>query len=259
MLIITGDSASGKSVLLHLAIGLLQPSAGEIFINGEAINGLDERKLLQLRSKSMGIAFQEDTLFTGLSVFENAAYRLVEHEWAEDDIDLATLEILRFVGLENDVEKLPEELSIGMRRRLEIARALVGWPSIMLFDEPTSGLDPINARMILDLIIRARDIQKISSLFVCKELHQITYIANHFATKDEAEKVLIQKGSLPDAPEIKVMLLAEGRIAFVGSDAEFETTNLPAVTHFKNPQGSVPVTEGLDQDPWKYVPKQKLI
>ena len=259
MLVITGDSASGKSVLLHLAIGLLQPTSGHILINGEAIDGLDEGLLLQLRSNSMGIAFQEDTLFTGLSVFDNAAYRLVEHEWSETDIARATLEILRFVGLENDVEKLPEELSIGMRRRLEIARALVGWPSIMLFDEPTSGLDPINARMILDLVIRARDIQKISSLYVTKELHQLTYIANHYAVKDKHDNVSIQKGIVADAPEMKVMLLKQGRLAFSGSDAEFETSTLPAVTEFKNPQGTVRVTEGYDQDPWKNVRKGGFI
>lgn len=258
MLIITGNSASGKSVLLHLAIGLLQPTSGHILINGEAIDGLEEGELLQLRSNSMGIAFQEDTLFTGLSVFDNAAYRLVEHQWSETEVERTTLEILRFVGLENDLDKLPEELSIGMRRRLEMSRALVGWPSIMLFDEPTAGLDPINARMILDLVIRARDIQKISALYVSKELHQITYLANHHAVQDGNDRVSIQKGALPDAPEIKVMLLAKGSIAFFGSEAEFATSRLPAVTEFRNPQGTVPFTERYNKDPWKAVLKEKF-
>jgi len=257
MIVITGDSASGKSVLLHLAIGLLQPTSGHILINGLAIDDLRERELLQLRSNSMGIAFQEDTLFTGLSVFENAAYRLSEHQWDEEEMDRATMEILHFVGLEHDGEKLPEELSMGMRRRLEIARALVGWPAIMLFDEPTSGLDPINARLVLDLIIRARDIHHISSLHVTKEMHQIPYLANHYALQDSPETVAIQKGVLPGAPQLKVMLIEQGKVAFFGSDAEFETSTLPAVSQFKNPQGSSLVTAGFDQDPWKYVLKER--
>ncbi|MEW6213356.1 MAG: ATP-binding cassette domain-containing protein, partial [Acidobacteriota bacterium] len=142
MTIITGDSGSGKTVLLRLAIGLLQPDSGKILIEGREVEKMTETALLHLRSLTMGLVFQEDALFTGLSVYDNTAYRLVEHEWAEADIEKAVTEILRFVGLEQDMEKLPEELSIGMRKRLELARALVGWPPIMLFDEPTSGLDP---------------------------------------------------------------------------------------------------------------------
>src|SRR6185503_20739115 len=106
-------------------------------------------ELLQLRSDSMGLVFQEDTLFTGMTVYDNAAYRLTEHGWPEEEADRAVQEILRFVGLENDTEKMPEELSVGMRKRLEIARGLAGWPPVMLFDEPTSGLDPINSRQVL--------------------------------------------------------------------------------------------------------------
>ncbi|HSE99126.1 MAG TPA: ATP-binding cassette domain-containing protein, partial [Blastocatellia bacterium] len=170
MIVITGLSLSGKSVLLHLAIGLLEPDEGEILIEGRAIRDLDERELLVLRSSRMGLVFQEDTLFTSMTVYENTAYRLMEHNWSEEDTDRAVEEILRFVGLEKDIEKLPEELSIGMRRRLEIARGLAGWPPIMLFDEPTSGLDPITARQVLDLVIRARDIHNIASLNVTKEL-----------------------------------------------------------------------------------------
>src|SRR5262249_2698749 len=178
---ISGSSNSGKSVLLHLAIGLLRPDAGQILIEGRNIAKLSEAELLALRSSSMGIAFQQDTLFTGMSAFENAAYRLVERNWTEQQIEPAVQEVLRFVGLEKDADKLPEELSVGMRRRLEIARSLAGWPRIMLFDEPASGLDPINSRMVLDLVIRARDLQDISILHTTKEAHQIRYIATHYA------------------------------------------------------------------------------
>ena len=136
MICITGVSGSGMSVLLRLAAGLLRPDEGQIFIEGREIEVLDEQDLLALRSASMGIVFQESSLFTGMSVYDNAAYRLDEHGWPEADMDRAVREILSFVGLEEDIDKLPGELSIGMRRRLEFARALVGWPKIMLFAEP---------------------------------------------------------------------------------------------------------------------------
>src|SRR5215208_7155614 len=116
MIIITGLSSSGKTVLLHLAIGLLHADEGQILVKGWDIESLDERELLQLRSDSMGLVFQEDTLFTGMTAYDNAAYRLTEHGWPEEEVDRAVQEILRFVGLENDMEKMPEELSVGMRR-----------------------------------------------------------------------------------------------------------------------------------------------
>ena len=181
MMFLTGASASGKSVLTHLAMGLLRPDEGQIFVEGREIEALDETELVEIRRRRMGIAFQEDSLFTGLTAYDNAAYRLDEHGVAEDETKRAVLEVLRFVGLEQDAEKFPEELSGGMRRRLEIARALIGWPSIMLFDEPTSSLDPISAAKVLDLIIRARDIQHISSIYVTKKPYEIPYLATHRA------------------------------------------------------------------------------
>ncbi|MEW6131364.1 MAG: ATP-binding cassette domain-containing protein [Acidobacteriota bacterium] len=256
MIIITGNSASGKSVLLRLAIGLLQPDEGEIFIGGQEIDQLAENQLLELRSNLMGIAFQEDTLFTGMKVFDNAAYRLVEHNWQEAEVDRAVFEILHFVGLENDMEKLPEELSIGMRRRLELARALAGWPPIMLFDEPTSGLDPINARMILDLVIRARDIHHISSLLVSKELHQIKYIAEHYAAA-EGGQVVIRQGAPVEAPEIKIMVLDHGEMIFFGNLSEFENSTLPAVVRFKDRTAVMHEAGTYEKDPWENIAKWK--
>jgi phospholipid/cholesterol/gamma-HCH transport system ATP-binding protein len=175
----------------------------------------------------------------------------------DEDVDATVLEILRFVGLENDLEKLPEALSIGMRRRLELARALVGWPSIMLFDEPTSGLDPINARMILDLIIRARDIHHISSLLVRKELHQITYITNHHAAQLEDETVIIEKGAPAKVPEINGMLLDKGRLVFLGTDAAFQSSTLPAAGDFKDCRSRVHQASTDEKDPWKNVARWK--
>ena len=221
MTCITGVSGSGMSVVLRLAAGLLSPDEGQIFIEGREIEGMDEQELLALRSASMGIVFQEQSLFTGMSVYENTAYRLEEHGWPEKDIEGAVGEILRFVGLEEDIDKLPEELSIGMRRRLEFARALVGWPKIMLFDEATSGLDPINARAMLDLVIRARDIHGISSLYVTKELHEIPYLADHRAVTSDSGEISIRnvsasadQSSSSEANCIGVIVLEDGRAVF---------------------------------------------
>src|SRR4026209_672245 len=126
----------------------------------------------------MGIVFQEDSLFTGLPVYENAAYRPEEHGWSENEIERAVGEVLRLVGLDGEEEKFPEELSGGMKRRLEIARALIGWPRIMLFDEPTMRLDPLAALKVLDLLIRARYINHISSLYVTKKIREIHYLSD---------------------------------------------------------------------------------
>lgn len=251
MVIITGLSSSGKTVLLHLAIGLLHADEGQILINGWDIESLDESELLKLRSDSMGMVFQEDTLFTGMTVYDNAAYRLTERRWPEEEADRVVQEILRFVGLENDMEKLPEELSVGMRRRLEIARGLAGWPSVMLLDEPTSGLDPINSRQVLDLIIRARDIHRISMLYVTKEIHEIAYLSSHYAERDEAGVTRVLKGTAPRECDLKVMVLDGGKVGFFGTPSEFESSALPVVSLLINPNAGMRFGNTYSPDPWR--------
>jgi len=253
MICITGASGSGKSVLLRIASGLLIPDRGEVLIAGRSLNGLDEQELLAVRGEWMGIVFQEPSLFTGMTVYDNTAYRLYEHGWPESDAERAVLEILRFVGLEDEVDMLPEELSVGMGRRLEFARAFVGWPKIMLFDEATSGLDPINARIMLDLMIRARDIHQISCLYVTKEIHEIPYLASHFATKSQTGEILIRKLENRDdvAEHFSVLVLQNGTVAFRGTATEFDTTDLQAVTGLTHPPPGAPATDTYIADPWK--------
>jgi phospholipid/cholesterol/gamma-HCH transport system ATP-binding protein len=246
MIAITGASGSGKSVLLRVAIGLDQPDSGQVFVEGREIEGLSEQELLDLRSRSMGMVFQEQSLFTGMSVYDNTAYRLEELGWPEAKVEDAVLEILDFVGLKDDVDKLPEELSIGMGRRLEFARALVGWPKVMLFDEATAGLDPINARNMIDLVIRARDLQNVSSLYVTKELHELNYLAKHRAILGHDGEVEI----IDDNTPIEVMVLERGRIAFQGSPQELEASDLAAVTYLTHPDFSEPLTDRPIKDPW---------
>jgi phospholipid/cholesterol/gamma-HCH transport system ATP-binding protein len=229
MLFLTGISGSGKSVLLRLAIGLLKPDSGQILIDGRHIESLKESKLLAIRGGLMGMVFQEDSLFTGLSLYDNAAYRLKEHGWSEKDIEKAVREALSFVGLEGEEDKLPEELSGGMKRRLEIARALIGWPSIMLFDEPTMSLDPIVAIKVLDLVMRARDIKQISSIYVTKKIYEIPYLANFRAVVRADGRVITLQAPSDELPKTRVIVLDKGKIFFAGSAAEFKESGLPAI------------------------------
>jgi phospholipid/cholesterol/gamma-HCH transport system ATP-binding protein len=262
MLFVTGESGSGKSTLLRLAIGLLKPDEGQIFINGREIENLSEEELLAVRGRAMGMIFQEDALFTGLTVYDNVAYRPREHGLGEEDIDRAVLEVLSFVGLEEELEKYPEELSGGMKRRLEIARALVGWPSIILYDEPTYSLDPLTALQIMDLAIRARDIHKISSIYVTKELHEIPYLATRYAAEDDSGRVNIRAASAPEfLPKRRVILLEDGEIVWTGSPLEFQTSAEPHVTHMTHPAQGKHYAPVHVSDPWSPMrrPKEQIL
>jgi phospholipid/cholesterol/gamma-HCH transport system ATP-binding protein len=249
MIFLTGESGSGKSVLLRLAIALDHPDSGQVLIEGRDVGPLKEDALLKLRGDRMGIVFQEDSLFTGMSVYENVAYRLVEHEVDEAEVGKQVTEVLKFVGLYPDAQKLPYELSGGMRRRLEIARALVGWPSIMLFDEPASGLDPLTSAQVLDLIIRARDIHGISSIYVTKKLDEIPYLATHRARKS-GESIVIEQASGNNLPHTRVLVLAHGEIIFSGSVDEFENSNQLEVRRLTKADNGTVLSDFAATDPW---------
>ena len=249
MILVTGVSGSGKSVMLRLAIGLLKADSGQIFIGGKEIQELDEAELLAVRGGLMGIVFQEDALFTGLTVYENAAYRLEEHGWPEDAIEKAVAEVLNFVGLDGEEQKYPEELSGGMKRRLEIARALIGWPSIMLFDEPTMSLDPLAAAKLLDLVIRAREVNHISSLYVTKKIPEFDYLANFQAEIVDGE-VKIVEAPATALPKAKVIVLNEGRIVFIGSARDFQTSDLQTIKELIALDGHDHSKEPYFEDPW---------
>lgn len=260
MIFLTGVSGSGKSVLLRLAIGLLKPDAGQIFIDGRNIETLDEPELLAIRGGLMGIVFQEDSLFTGLTVYENAAYRLEEHGWTEKEIENAVTEVLQFVGLSDERNKLPEELSGGMKRRLEIARALIGWPQIMLYDEPTMSLDPIMALQVMNLVIRARDINQTSSLYVTKKIYEIPHLANFYASKAPDGKVVIMEALPADLPKTRVVVLANGRIVFAGTVDEFQKSGLPLVKELATLDPHDHSKDPYVADPWdkRRRPKEEI-
>jgi len=250
MIFVTGVSGSGKSVLLRVAMGLLKPDSGQVFVEGHEIENLKESELIDLRGGLMGMVFQEDSLFTGLPVFENAAFRLEEHGWSQEEIEKAVSEVLQFVDLENDEQKFPEELSGGMKRRLEIARALIGWPRIMLFDEPTMSLDPLAAGKVLDLVIRARDIHGISSLYVTKKVYELDYLARYSAQTAPDGKVSIVESPSMELPRTKVMVLDAGRIVFNGSVDDFAASELPVITDLLALDRHDHSTEPAFTDPW---------
>ena len=143
--IILGGSGGGKSTIIKLVLGLLKPDEGQVLVDGEDVTDYNEEQMMRVR-KNIGMVFQEGALFDSLSVYDNVAFRLHEQGVPEDEVEPEVRRMLRFVNLEDAIDKMPIELSGGMRRRVGIARALVGDPKIVLFDEPTAGLDPPTAR-----------------------------------------------------------------------------------------------------------------
>jgi phospholipid/cholesterol/gamma-HCH transport system ATP-binding protein len=181
-LVVMGGSGSGKTVLLRLIAGLLRPDAGQIRVFGRNIENLSEEELLPLRRR-LGYVFQGAALFDSLSVHENVAYPLREHtRLREEEIRQRVVHFLSLVGLTPEVlPLLPAELSGGMRKRVGLARALVGEPEVMLYDEPTAGLDPTNAKLVVDLIIRMGEGVCDSAIIVTHDLELTRAVADRVA------------------------------------------------------------------------------
>jgi phospholipid/cholesterol/gamma-HCH transport system ATP-binding protein len=178
-LVIVGRSGGGKSVLLKHIIGLLQPDAGAVVINGEDITHLNERNLIRVR-RQFGMVFQGAALFDSLSVAENVAFALRrDKKFTEQEITRKVAEALEMVELPGTEKKNPSELSGGMRKRVGLARAIVYEPQIILYDEPTTGLDPIVSDSIDKLIIRVRDHFKVTSVVVTHDMRSARRVGNH--------------------------------------------------------------------------------
>jgi phospholipid/cholesterol/gamma-HCH transport system ATP-binding protein len=175
---IIGRSGSGKSVLLKHLIGLLQPDAGEVLVDGENIVGMNERQLLRVRRK-FGMVFQSAALFDSMTVVENVAFGLRRHEHlTEEEIAKRVAKTLEMVDLPGTENKNPAELSGGMRKRVGLARAIIYEPQIVLYDEPTTGLDPIVSDSIDKLIIRVRDHLKVTSIVVTHDMRTARRVGN---------------------------------------------------------------------------------
>ena len=211
--VIMGPSGSGKSTILRLILGLDCPWSGKIHIDDVNICGLRFKQMQNIR-KQIAMVFQDGALFDSMTVGENVGYYLFEHtDRNEKDIEADVLEMLQFVNLDPDiVDKLPEELSGGMRRRVAVARALLSTdPKIMLFDEPTTGLDPQATESVLELMIKLQEVKKKSIIIVT---HQIA----------DALKLVD-----------KYIIIQSGRVVFDGDMEQLRTCESPELEEFLAP------------------------
>jgi phospholipid/cholesterol/gamma-HCH transport system ATP-binding protein len=205
---IIGRSGGGKSVLLKHLIGLMQPNAGEIWVEGQNIIGLSERQLGAIRQK-VGILFQGAALFDSMTVAENVAFPLREAgERNAKVLSERVREMLDVVELEGQEDKMPESLSGGMKKRVGLARSIIRRPKCVLYDEPTSGLDPVVSDSINRLIRRLQQRLGMTSVVVTHDMKSAFHVADHIA------------------------YLHEGRIYFHGTPGELQQTKDPLIQDF---------------------------
>ena len=212
---IFGIAGSGKSTILKLALGLLKPDAGRIWVLGEDITEMSEDELFELRRR-VGIVFQESALFDSLTVRENVAFRLLEEgDVPEAEIEKRVREALSFVELEQTVDLYPSELSGGMRRRVAIARTIITHPEVLLYDSPTGGLDPVTSNTIIELVVKQRDVYKTSSLLVTHRLQDAFTMATHFFDSADNKMRPLPRDARGAVP-MGFLVLRDGHIIFDG-------------------------------------------
>jgi phospholipid/cholesterol/gamma-HCH transport system ATP-binding protein len=175
--VLLGETGTGKTLIMKLAAGLIQPDSGHVLVMGQDLSEMPERELLNFR-RSIGFVFQEGALFDSMTVADNVSFRLREEAMDETEIDARVREALRFVEMEDALEKFPADLSGGMRRRVSIARALVDRPPVVLYDSPTAGLDPVTSQTIITLILRGRDLQDVTALLATHRVQDAFGLAN---------------------------------------------------------------------------------
>jgi phospholipid/cholesterol/gamma-HCH transport system ATP-binding protein len=231
MTILLGESGVGKSVTLKLMVGLLRPDDGEIRINGERIDTLREEELMRVRADT-GVVFQELALFDSLTVAENVGYRLFEELHMPLDQAYARVEeVLQFIGLRELMARMPSELSGGQRRRVAIARAMAPKPGLILFDDPTTGLDPIIASTVDDEIVKLRDLEDVTSVFVTQQIRDAFYIATHQAVKTDGRIDIVETPERRIAPAAFIVL-HNTRIHFQGTASELMESEDPYLRQF---------------------------
>jgi phospholipid/cholesterol/gamma-HCH transport system ATP-binding protein len=232
-LALLGVTGAGKSVLLKLVLGLLKPDQGQIRINGTDTAPLSDKELNPFR-KNIGMVFQEGALFDSLSVYENVAYPLSEQGVDDDDgIERRVREVLSFVEMEEAIDKMPAELSGGMRRRVSIARAIVNQPSIMLYDSPTAGLDPVTAQTIDILIAKLRDTQGVTSILVTQRLQDAIILEDSiYSAENKALVPASNDGKRGLRPGMQFIVLKDAAIYFRGSWRELCHTQDPYLLRY---------------------------
>lgn len=207
-LVVLGRSGTGKSVLLKLLIGLEKPDSGSICIAGREITGLEEDDLNEIRKK-IGFLFQQAALYDSMTIEENVEFPLKRHsQLSEEERKKRVSELLRTVGLDSNLEKLPGELSGGMKKRVGLARALALDPEIVMFDEPTAGLDPMTAAEIDELILDLKKKRKITSVIVTHDIPSARRVSD------------------------RVVMLDQGKVVEQGTFEELEKSDHPMVKRF---------------------------
>lgn len=219
-LVILGGSGSGKSVLLKHIIGLLHPDEGVVEVDGVDLSGLSQRQLIEFRRR-YGMSFQEGALFDSMTVWQNIAFPLqrARPRLSAADIAARVEQCLESVGLEGVDERLPSELSGGMRRRVGFARAIALQPQILLFDEPTTGLDPVMTAVIDEVIINLKRRLGCTTITITHDLTSAFRIADRIA------------------------MLHQGRILAVAPPDEFRNSDDPRLRQFLEGRAEGPLTD----------------
>lgn len=206
---IVGPSGVGKSVLLKLIMGILKPDQGEILIGGENITTAGSESERNRIRAALGVLFQSAALFDSLSVYDNIAFPLLERgRTSKRAIHQRVVEMLEALSLEEHAFKMPEEISMGMRKRVGMARSLVTKPSVLLFDEPNTGLDPLVGQEVYDLINTSREKWGFTGVVISHELPEVFQVSD------------------------KVAMLLNGRILEEGSPQSLAASSKPAVQQF---------------------------
>lgn len=227
--ILLGPAGVGKSVLLKLANGLIKPDSGKIFVFGFEVSAMREQDLYKLRD-IIGTVFQEGALFDSLTVRDNVGYRLTDEHVPDSEIDERVTEALRFVELEHTLDKLPSQLSGGMRRRVAIARAIITKPSLLLYDSPTGGLDPITSTTIIELVVKQRDVYKTSALLVTHRLQDAFVMVSH--QFDQKTNKMEQLPDHENDPKTSFLVLHQCRLVFDGSTHDLVASDDPFIKEY---------------------------
>lgn len=215
---ILGPSGTGKSVLLKTILGLLPPDSGEVWIGGKEICSMRRRHLREFR-KNFGVLFQNSALFDDLSVFENVAFPLWEHtDLSFSEVEKKVKDTLSHLGMNAGYDKLPNQLSGGMKKRVGLARAVILEPSILLYDEPTTGLDPVTRTTVDHLIETLKDEFKTTSLVISHDIPSALTLADH------------------------IVFLHGGKVAFEGTPQEFSKIREGAMGEFVDAERKVAKT-----------------
>ena len=249
--VLLGAAGSGKTMLLKVAVGLVRADSGRVSLFGREITRMREQDLYDMRAR-VGILFQEGGLFDSLTIAENVAYPLANARKAAASrfadpgsngngarsIDDRVRESLRFVELEQTLDKFPNELSGGMRRRVGIARAVVAAPALLLYDSPTAGLDPITANTIVALILKERDLRNTATIMVTHRYQDGHLMANFRYNPNSGQ--IERAGGGGDASQVstKFLVMNTGRLVFKGTEAELQASQDSYVRKFVREGGA---------------------